>query len=162
MNFNYSYLSEEDSVIELICDMEINSIINAINNDFGCSMFSNLIKDMARKTKDNRGKEKLRATKELRETFRKMINCFPPDLLEKHNLHLNAEYAIRADDYISERHHTHKKIIELPSNDEIERMWKKKRKERKILQDEVIAGGSSLKRAGLNSDVVENICKKLK
>ena len=69
MNFNYSYNSEENSVIELICDLEVNSIINAINNDFRCSMFSDLIKDMAIKTKSSRRKDKLKATKELKETF---------------------------------------------------------------------------------------------
>lgn len=164
MNFNYSYnKSKEDSIIELICDLEINSIINAINNDFGCSMFTELIKDMSRKSRDSRGKEKLRATKELKETFRKMLNCFPPQLLEKHHLRFNADYAVRHDDYISERYHTKKKIYpDLPSNEEIERIWKTKRKERKELQEQVVAGGSSLKRNGLNGDVVEHICKKLK
>lgn len=169
MNFNYSYNSEEFSVIdkefsvvELICNEEIDSIINAIKNDFGCSIFSDLIKDMAIQSKNTRGQEKFKATNELKDTFRKMINCFPPDILEKHHLRINAEYATRHDDFISERYHTKKKLISLPSNDEIQKLWLTKRQERKKLQDQIIAGGSSLKRGGLNSDVVENICKKLK
>jgi hypothetical protein len=157
MNFNYSYNSEEDSVVDLICDMEVNHVINAINNDFGCSMFSDLIKDMAVKTCSGYRKEKLKATKELKETFRKMIKCFPPDLLEKHHLRLNAEvhkeYNLRQ---------IPKHISELPSDEDIEHLWKTKRQERRRLQQQVIAGGSSLKRKGLNSDVVEHICKKLK
>ena len=121
-------------------------------------MFSDLIKDMAIKTKSrNTRKEKLKATKELKETFRNMINCFPPDLLQKHHLRLNAEF--------HKKHNLKtipKRINDLPSNDEIEQLWKTKRQERKALQEQVIAGGSSLKRNGLNGDVVEHICKKLK
>ena len=155
MNLNYSYKSDEDSVIELICDSEVNSFINAINNDFGCGMFSGLIKDMAIKKKGSHRKDKLKATKELKETFRKMINCFPPDLLEKHHLNFNAEVH-------KEYHSIPQQIKDLPSNDEIEQLWKSKRQERKALQAQVIATGSSLKRNGLNRDVVENICKKIK
>ena len=155
MNFNYSYNSEEDSIIELICDLEIDSIINSINNEVGCSMFSDLIKDMATKTKGSRRKDKLKATKELKETFRKMIKCFPPDLLEKHHIRLNA-------DVHKEYHSIPKEILDLPSNDEIEQLWKSKRQERKVLQEQVVAGGSSPKRNGLNGDIIEHICKKIK
>ena len=147
MNFNYSYNDEKDSVIELICDLEINSIINAINKDFGCSMFSDLIKDMATNTKTYIGKEKLKATKELNETFRNMINGFPPDILEKHHLRLNAKYLIRVEEDSREcdPNHIRKKILNLPSNDEIEDLWKTKRQVRKALQEQVVAGGMSLK-----------------
>lgn len=168
MNFNYSYNNEDAdpdlvlNIIDEICDTEVTSIINAINNDFGCSIFSGLIKDMAKKTKDSRGKEKLRATEELKETFRKMINCFPPELLEKHHLRWNADLTLRHDEYVTERYHTPRKLYDLPSNDEIERLWKIKRQERKALQEQVVASGSSLKRRGLDIDVVETICKKLR
>ena len=164
MDLNYTYKSDPESIIELICDMEINQIINSVNEELGCSLFAKLIKDMAKVSKDRRGNEKLKATNELKETFRKMLHCFPPELLEKHNVQVNVEFQIHNEIHMRERYpdHVHKKILTLPSNEEIEQLWKTKRQERRELQEQIIAGGSSLKRKELNGDVVEKICKKLK
>ena len=112
---------------------------------------------MAINTKRNGRKKKIKATEELKETFCNMLNCFPPDLLQKHHLRLNAE--VRKEYYLKT---IPKHINDLPTNEEIEQLWKTKRQERKTLQEQVVAGGSSLKRNGLNGDVVEHICKKLK
>ena len=164
MNINHSYTNAEVSINELICDLELDSIINAINKCVGVSMFSGLIKDMAIRTKGRLGKERLLATTELKETFHKMINCFPPDLIEKHHLHLSVDLEKSNERHLREHYpdHIHRQILDLPSNNEIEQLWKTKRQERKALQEQIVSGAVSLKRKGVNGDVVELICKKMK
>ena len=48
MKFDRYYISE-DFLIEYICDLEVNSIINDSNKDYGYLIFSDLIKDMDKK-----------------------------------------------------------------------------------------------------------------
>lgn len=164
MNFNYSYNIGDDNIIDFICNEEIDEFINAINQNTGYCMFTELIRDMAIKTKRTHGKQKLKATQELKETFRNMIKCFPPDLLEKHHLQLMAECKFTSEEHLRNRYpeRRQKLLPKLPSNEEIEDLWKVKRKERKNFQEQIISCGSSLKKIGLNRDLVEIICKKLK
>lgn len=148
MDLAYTHTHSRESIVDYICDTEVDNIINSINNGSCCSVFNDMLKEFSR-FRPSSTTHKLKASPELKDIFKKMIQCFPDKILEKHHLRENAEYTTD-----SKYHHP-------ISNDDIHHIWVEKRKKRK-LQEQIITTSNCLKRHGLNNDVIEIICKKIK
>jgi hypothetical protein len=143
MDLAITYRDSKESLIDYAVMFDMHDFVHSVMKGMKHSALGEVVEDYALK---RNGKYKAKA--EFKPIFKKILQCFPDEVLEKHHLHQNARVADN-------------KPTNLLSNNEIHDLWKTKRTEKKR-RDQVLTGIACMKRKNLNRDTIENIAKRMK
>jgi hypothetical protein len=144
-----------DFLPEYIVDHELEEFVEVIEKHMSCSSLGNLILQSCKKTKKGH-----RPTASLKKSIDAFVRSFPEAELAQESLECEARVEY---DFNQRRSFGKKNMFKGPTNDEIERMWRTKRAERREKQAIILSASICLKRKGLPSEIIsEHISKRMK
>ena len=149
-----------DFIPEYITEFELKEFVEVVQTHMSCTSFGSLILKSCKKTKNG-----YRPSKDLKTKIDKFVRSFPEAELAQEGLECEArsEYDYNESCIKKGLPFANTNMFKGPSNEEIKKLWKKKREEKRIQQESITSVSICLKRKGLPAEVVnEHITKQMR
>jgi len=148
-----------DFVAEYITRFEVNQLINLIQENMSYTTIGEIILGQCNKTKKG-----YRPNENLKVLMNNFVRSFPKEYIAQKGLNCEAKSEKDLFQHIRKEHPELKlkEPFQGPTDSDIHEIWKKKRKEKKDIEKQIITGSICLKRKEIPNDIIMYINKKLK